>query len=111
MKDGLLPNVWYSHDVFGGLSLAGQANGRTMQYHVYILRSLSDRRHYVGMTTDIEKRIKYHNSGRVRSTKHRVPFELLYKEVYATRAEARAREKYLKSYAGSKEKLSILESL
>jgi putative endonuclease len=67
--------------------------------------------HYVGLTANVEVRLRYHNAGRVRSTKHRVPFELLYKEAYATRAEARAREKHLKSYAGSREKISILERL
>ncbi|MEK7156760.1 MAG: GIY-YIG nuclease family protein [Patescibacteria group bacterium] len=82
-----------------------------MQYWVYILRSLKDGNHYVGLSSDVAARIEYHNAGRVRSTKHRSPFELLYKEAYATRAEARVREKYLKSYEGSKEKLSILESL
>lgn len=82
-----------------------------MKYFVYILRSLKDGKYYVGLTSNIEKRLEYHNSGRVRSTKHRTPFELLYKEVYATRSEAREREKYLKSYKGSKEKLFILESL
>lgn len=80
-------------------------------YYVYILRSLRDKNHYVGLTSDVFKRLEYHNKGKVVSTKARTPFELLYKEVYATRAEAREREKYLKSYRGSKEKLSILESL
>ncbi len=80
-------------------------------HYLYILRSLADKKHYVGITTDLGKRLRYHNAGRVRSTKARIPFELLYKEVYATRVEARAREKYLKSYKGSKEKLTILENL
>ena len=38
-------------------------------------------------------------------------FELIYVEEFKTREEARAREKYLKSYKGAKEKLSILENL
>lgn len=80
-------------------------------HYVYILRSLKDTGLYVGMTQDLNKRLGHHNAGRVRSTKARKPFELLYKEVYATRAEAREREKYLKSYRGSKEKMTILESL
>lgn len=82
-----------------------------MKYWVYILRSQKDRKLYVGLSSDVATRLYCHNAGRVRSTKHRVPFELLYKEAYATRAEARQREKFLKSYEGSKEKFSIVDSL
>lgn len=77
-------------------------------FYVYVLRSLKDGNLYVGLTSDIEQRLQYHNTGRVRSTKSRVPFELLHKEVYATRVEARNRERYLKSYRGSKEKYDLL---
>ena len=80
-------------------------------YYVYILRSLKDAGHYVGMTKDIAARLNYHNKGRVRSTQSRTPLSLVYKESFGTRLEARAREKYLKSYKGSKEKLTILENL
>ncbi len=89
----------------------GQANGRTMHWYVYILRSLKDGGYYVGLTSNPTNRLAYHNAGKVRSTKFRKPFELLYKEAYATRAEAREREKYLKSYKGASEKLSIIESV
>ncbi len=82
-----------------------------MNYTVYILESQKDGDHYVGLTADIGKRLEYHNKGRVRSTKFRTPFVLVYSEQFGTRMEARAREKYLKSYKGSREKLSILESL
>jgi putative endonuclease len=82
-----------------------------MNYWVYILKSMKDGNYYVGLSSDVNKRLLYHNAGKVRSTKHRLPFELLYKEAYATRTEARDREKYLKSYKGSKEKLTILENL
>ena len=81
-----------------------------MIYYVYILRSLKDSECYVGLTAHINSRLAYHNAGKVRSTKARIPFELLHKEAYATRAEARKREKYLKSYRGAGEKLSIVES-
>jgi len=38
-------------------------------FFTYVLKSLSTGRHYYGSTSDIEKRLKYHNSGKVRSTK------------------------------------------
>ena len=45
-------------------------------------------------------RIKTHNSGKVKSTKHYRPFKLVYREEVSSRVEAREREKYLKSAAG-----------
>ena len=80
-------------------------------HFVYILRSKVDDKFYVGMTQNLKERVAVHNAGRVRPTKARRPFELIYAESYATRQEARAREKFLKSYAGSKTKKSIVESL
>ena len=80
-------------------------------YYVYILKSLKDNEYYVGLTSNIENRLEYHNKGRVKSTKHRTPFKIVYSEQFFIRKEARDREKYLKSYKGSKEKLGILEKI
>ncbi|MCA6073473.1 GIY-YIG nuclease family protein [Fulvivirga sedimenti] len=68
--------------------------------YVYVLQSLKDRRHYVGITKDIDKRVNEHNSGRTRSTKPYRPWVLIRVEQYPTRIEARNREKYLKSGCG-----------
>ncbi|MEO1032823.1 MAG: GIY-YIG nuclease family protein [Bacteroidota bacterium] len=67
---------------------------------VYVLISEKDGRFYVGMTSDIEKRIKEHNSGRTRSTKGYRPWKLFFFEEFDNREEARKREKYLKSGFG-----------
>lgn len=80
-------------------------------HFVYILRSEKDNKYYVGMTQNLEVRLKYHNSGKVRSTKDRIPLKIVYLEKYNTKEEARKRELYLKSYRGSREKLIILKSL
>ncbi len=80
-------------------------------FFVYILKSLKDKGYYVGLTSKLVNRLDYHNKGYVRSTKARKPFELLYSEEFVTRTEAREREKYLKSYEGSKVKLSIIDKL
>jgi putative endonuclease len=69
-------------------------------YFVYILKSLKDNGFYTGMTNDLEKRIKRHNSGLVTSTKSRIPFVLLHYETVADSKEARQREKYFKSGIG-----------
>lgn len=65
-----------------------------------MIRSEKDGRFYVGMTENIERRFREHNSGKTRSTKGYVPWKLVLTEVYETRKEARAREKYLKSGVG-----------
>ncbi len=69
-------------------------------YHVYALKSLVRNYIYVGMTNDIERRIMEHNNGENRSTKACKRFVLIYTEQYLIRAEARKREKYLKSGVG-----------
>jgi putative endonuclease len=69
-------------------------------FFVYILYSDKFERYYVGMTVNLVKRLKAHNSGKVRSTKAFLPWEIIHTEIYPTRKDARQREKYLKSSAG-----------
>src|SRR2546428_12225996 len=64
---------------------------------VYGLRSELHGGFYVGMSSDVKKRVEYHNRGYNRSTRSRTPFELVYIEECSSRLEARKREKYLKS--------------
>jgi putative endonuclease len=69
-------------------------------YFVYILQSLKDNKYYIGSTSNVESRLKFHNSGRQRSTKHRIPFILVHSETFLNRMEAEKREKQIKSYKG-----------
>jgi putative endonuclease len=71
-----------------------------MLFFVYILRSEKDGRFYVGMTENVERRLKEHNSGKTKSTKAYIPWILFFTESFETRIEARAREVYLKSGIG-----------
>ncbi len=69
-------------------------------YFVYILRSKKTGKYYIGYTRDVNKRLKYHNSGKTKSLwKHR-PLEIIKVEEYNTREEAMKREKQIKSYKG-----------
>ena len=47
-----------------------------------------------------ERRLIEHNSGRVKSTKNRKPFKLVFSEEFETKAEAMIREKFFKSGKG-----------
>ncbi|MEJ2635635.1 MAG: GIY-YIG nuclease family protein [Calditrichia bacterium] len=69
-------------------------------YHAYILKSLGDGRFYKGSTADLETRLKYHNAGKVRSTKAHRPWVIHYYESFETRTEALQREHFFKSYQG-----------
>ena len=71
-----------------------------MAYIVYAIKSIIDNRIYVGLTKNLEKRIKEHNQGRTKSTKGFIPWVLVYNETVVTRKEARRQEKYLKSGCG-----------
>ena len=71
-----------------------------MRYFVYILLSLKDKKHYIGSSSDVLKRLEYHNAGRQRSTKHRIPFILIYSEEFDSKTDALKRERYLKSLKG-----------
>ncbi|MBU1954263.1 GIY-YIG nuclease family protein, partial [Patescibacteria group bacterium] len=48
--------------------------------YVYVLKSELDGRLYIGQTNNVEKRLIYHNSGWVKSTRNRRPLKILYKE-------------------------------
>ena len=69
-------------------------------YFIYILKSVHHFRFYVGMTENVQRRLKEHNSGKTKSTIAWSPWKLFFSESYETREEARKREKYLKSGYG-----------
>jgi len=72
------------------------------KYYVYVLRSLSDHRFYVGLTNKLPTRLEAHNAGLVMSTRTRAPLELIDWEGCLNRSDAAHREKYLKSTWGKR---------
>ncbi len=52
------------------------------------------------MSSDTDRRLKEHNSGKTRSTAYYKPWKLFFEESFETRAEARKREVYLKTGYG-----------
>ncbi len=71
-------------------------------YYVYVIRSVRDKQLYTGFTGDLKNRLHEHNSGRVPSTRRRIPFDLIYYEACLSEGDALAREKYLKSGMGKR---------
>ncbi len=73
-----------------------------MFYYIYILKSLKDKNIYAGYTSDLRKRLEEHNSGKVNSTKNRLPLKLIYFEGCINQQDATHREKYLKTSWGKR---------
>ena len=71
-------------------------------FFVYVLKSLKDGKHYTGYTSDLRRRLKEHNDGQSKSTKHRIPFEIICFEGSLNKYDAIHREKYLKSSYGKR---------
>ena len=69
-------------------------------YTVYAIQSINRKYIYVGLTGNLEERLKCHNSGQNKTTKPYKPFRLIFTEECSTRIEARKREKYYKSGIG-----------
>ena len=71
-------------------------------YYVYVLLSEKDNQFYTGYTSDLEKRLREHNEGKVASTRRRRPFRLVYWEGCLNQQDATRREKYLKTAWGKR---------
>ncbi len=88
------------------LRMAVRLIGITMWY-VYIIRC-RDGSLYTGLTIDISRRIKEHNSGKGGSyTRIRQPVKLVYNETHPNRAKAQKRESEIKGWPRPK-KLSLI---
>ena len=71
-------------------------------YYIYILQSAKDKQFYTGYTNDLHNRLIEHNSGKVTSTKNRLPMKLVYYEACLNQQDATHREKYLKTAWGKR---------
>ncbi len=80
-------------------------------FHVYVLRSETTDRHYVGYTSDLSQRLGQHNQGITKSTKNRGPWQMVHHEEFNTRLEAVRRERFLKTGQGREELKRILASV
>ena len=76
--------------------------------YVYLLRC-ADNTLYCGWTTDLEKRLRIHNSGQgAKYTRSRLPVQLVYHEEYVDRHEALSREWHIKRMSRTDKEALIL---
>ena len=64
--------------------------------YVYILKSEKNGSYYIGSTSNMDERLKRHNSGQVTATKNLRPFLVSFFREYPTSTEARIIESKLK---------------
>src|ERR1700741_1010889 len=81
-----------------------------LPYCDYVLLSEADYLLYIGFTTNLENRIKTHNSGGSKSTSYRRPLKLIFCEYYLFEEDALKRELYFKTTAGKKALNLMLKS-
>ena len=79
-------------------------------YYFYILRSLKNRKLYLGYTSDLKERFHSHNAGKNKSTKPYAPFELIFYSGFKNQKDALNCEKYFKSSAGWKRIHKMLDN-
>jgi putative endonuclease len=68
---------------------------------VYVLRSVPDpARHYVGLTSNLTRRLEWHNAGENVHTARNRPWSIVVLLEFPTEQKARQFERYLKSGSG-----------
>ncbi len=73
-----------------------------MPWYIYIIKC-KDAKLYTGITKDLKRRIKEHNSGNgCRFTKYRAPVKLVHTEKVVSRSNALKREAAIKVLARAK---------
>jgi putative endonuclease len=97
--------VW-DHEVAGSNPVA--PIDPSLMFYCYVLRSQKTGRRYVGSCEDREERLRRHNAGDTKATKHGIPWSLIHSEAFFTRGEATAREHYYKTGRGRDELDSFL---
>jgi putative endonuclease len=75
-----------------------------MAFWVYLLRSESTGRFYIGHTSDLQRRLREHNDPKMGwrryTRRQKGPWRLRYSEEHVSRSEAMRRERFLKSGQG-----------
>ncbi len=70
-------------------------------YFVYSIQSEVDsERYYVGITTDIQRRLKDHNSGKTIHTNKFKPWRIVSYTAFVNKSKAKRFEEYLKTSSG-----------
>ena len=79
-----------------------------MVYYVYMLKSKSVKTvTYVGFTSNLQKRINLHNSGKGAKFTRGKKWKLIYKEAFKSKSKAISREYYIKRNKTLRKKIKL----
>ena len=77
---------------------------------IYILQSEKTKKFYIGCASEVLVRLTEHQRGQTTSTRGRGPWGLVYQEQFDTLAEARRRERQLKSWKSHRSIQELIEA-
>ncbi|OGU54594.1 MAG: excinuclease ABC subunit C [Ignavibacteria bacterium RBG_13_36_8] len=69
-----------------------------MKYYLYVLKSESSDIYYVGISNDVNRRVRFHNSVEKGYTSRYRPWRLVYHQEFPTKQDAQKAEKKLKAW-------------
>jgi putative endonuclease len=70
-------------------------------HYVYVLKGHMRHPLYIGVTHDLRKRVEQHNRGLSEYSRKSDAWKLVYYEAYASRDDAKTREKALKKFGSA----------
>lgn len=71
-------------------------------YFLYILQNSKNGGYYIGSTSNTERRLLEHNSGKTKSLKYLRPLKIVFKKEFPTEREAKQMELKLKKFKNKK---------
>jgi len=69
-----------------------------MYSFLYIIKSKKDGSYYVGSSCNPDQRLIQYNNGQVKSTKGKIPYQIVFKQRFQDNKEARKAEMKVKSW-------------
>ena len=79
-----------------------------MSHFVYILKSKSADKYYIGSSSDPERRLYFHNTIEKGFTSRYRPWELVYTKEYPNKKEAQAAERKIKAWKSKKKIVRLI---
>ena len=80
-----------------------------MPYHFYILSSETADKYYIGHTSQLEDRLRKHNSNHKGFTGKTNDWKVVYTETFETKSEAYAKERQAKAWKNRNRIKAIIE--
>jgi len=79
-------------------------------YYLYIIYSASSDRFYIGHTSNIEARLKKHNSNHKGFTGKNNDWKVVYTESYSAKGDAYARERQIKNWKNRQRIVDLIKT-